>query len=368
MERRLHRVIMTPAMIATFIFGIWMVVLNPVLLSFGWFHLKLTLLVFLVVVHHLFGRWRKNFLTQSNRYSQKFFRIVNEVPTVIMIADRSSRGNQAHMKRGKKLPFPLRRLWYMLSTLFGKPRGVFIPYRYADHLHIPNQEYTLIKQWLSDHADRFLTLLEEINAHYAADLQTIKRDSPPPEPRWNQAVVYQSGRDCRLWSRSPSQTEKNYRNRTRPFDSFSPQSDPRRTSISPNSSESIPYQEAETLPATFLKTFLQSTPLSLFQGLTETDILFVDSSHIGVAGSDVDRLFSEIIPALPKGIHIHFHDVFLPHDYPVHWKNRGYNEQQLIIARSQRIHPYFRQSLRTTLFRRSNPSLVSRTLFQTRYA
>ena len=85
MEKRLHRVIMTPAMIATFIFGIWMIVLNPVLLSFGWFHLKLTLLVFLVVVHHLFGRWRKNFLTQSNRYSQKFFRIVNEVPTVIMI-------------------------------------------------------------------------------------------------------------------------------------------------------------------------------------------------------------------------------------------------------------------------------------------
>ena len=85
MEKRLHRIIMTPAMIATFVFGGWMIILNPALLSFGWFHVKLTLLGVLVIVHHLFGRWRKQFVNQTNQHSQRFFRIVNELPTVIMI-------------------------------------------------------------------------------------------------------------------------------------------------------------------------------------------------------------------------------------------------------------------------------------------
>ena len=85
MEKRLHHIIMTPAMIASLVFGGWMIVLNPALLSFGWFHLKLTLIVFLLIVHHLFARWRKNFVTQTNQYSERFFRIMNEVPTAIMI-------------------------------------------------------------------------------------------------------------------------------------------------------------------------------------------------------------------------------------------------------------------------------------------
>ena len=244
------------------------------------------------------------------------------------------------MRRGKKLPFPLRRFWYMLSTLFGKPRGVFIPYRYADRLHIPNQEYALIKQWLSDHADRFLTLLEEINARYASDLQAIKRDSPSPEPRWNQAwftnldAIVAYGLVRRL---KPKKIIEIGRGHSTRFLLRAIQDE----RLSTEFIGIDPVPRAETLPTTFLKTFLQSTPLSLFQGLTETDILFVDSSHIGVAGSDVDRLFSEIIPALPKGIHIHFHDVFLPHDYPIHWKNRGYNEQQLIIAAVSGFIPIF---------------------------
>jgi hypothetical protein len=66
--------------------------------------------------------------------------------------------------------------------------------------------------------------------------------------------------------------------------------------------------------------------------LAADDILFVDSSHIAVPGSDVDRLVNDVLPRLPAGALIHFHDVFLPHAYPAEWAWRGYNEQLLIAA------------------------------------
>lgn len=66
--------------------------------------------------------------------------------------------------------------------------------------------------------------------------------------------------------------------------------------------------------------------------LQPDDILFIDSSHIAVPGSDVDRLINDALPRLPAGTLIHFHDVFLPHAYPEGWTWRGYNEQLLIGA------------------------------------
>ena len=85
MERRLHIIIMTPAMLLSLLFGIWMIVLNPSLLSLPWFHAKLGLVAILIVLHHLFVVWRKAFQRQQNRHSEKFYRMVNEVPTVVMI-------------------------------------------------------------------------------------------------------------------------------------------------------------------------------------------------------------------------------------------------------------------------------------------
>ena len=60
------------------------------------------------------------------------------------------------------------------------------------------------------------------------------------------------------------------------------------------------------------------------------DVLFIDSSHIAVPGSDVDRLVNDALPRLRAGTLIHFHDVFLPHAYPDAWAWRGYNEQLLV--------------------------------------
>jgi len=85
MERRLLRAIMTPAMIASWIFGLWMAVLSEVYLE-TWFHLKLAFVIFLSASHMAMAGWRRDFQSDENRRSAKFFRIANEVPTLLMIS------------------------------------------------------------------------------------------------------------------------------------------------------------------------------------------------------------------------------------------------------------------------------------------
>ena len=69
-----------------------------------------------------------------------------------------------------------------------------------------------------------------------------------------------------------------------------------------------------------------------FSELEAGDFLMIDSSHILMPGSDVDDLLGRVLPALPVGVVVQFHDIFLPDDYPVDWAWRGYNEQQGVLA------------------------------------
>ncbi|MCB1137626.1 MAG: protoporphyrinogen oxidase HemJ [Leptospiraceae bacterium] len=86
MERKLYQIIMTPAMIITWVFGIAMMVLQWSALSkAGWLHAKITLVLFLVFWHFLAGYYRKQLL-KGKTYPSKRFRLMNEVPTVILIA------------------------------------------------------------------------------------------------------------------------------------------------------------------------------------------------------------------------------------------------------------------------------------------
>jgi predicted O-methyltransferase YrrM len=62
------------------------------------------------------------------------------------------------------------------------------------------------------------------------------------------------------------------------------------------------------------------------------DILFIDSSHVAMPGTDVDRLFGDILPRLAPGVVVHVHDIVLPDAYPEDWHWRGYNEQLLIAC------------------------------------
>lgn len=84
MERKLLRYIMNPAMIATWIFGLWLA-LRFELYQGGWFHIKATLVLIMSGVHGRLAIHRKQFALGANKYSDRYFRIINEVPTILLI-------------------------------------------------------------------------------------------------------------------------------------------------------------------------------------------------------------------------------------------------------------------------------------------
>ena len=85
MERRLLKAIMTPAMIASFIFGIWMIALNHGLVFEIWFQIKCVLVLAMAGCHGKFSKMRRLLENDEKPLSSKSYRIWNEVPTVLMI-------------------------------------------------------------------------------------------------------------------------------------------------------------------------------------------------------------------------------------------------------------------------------------------
>lgn len=85
MERRLLRGIMAPASIATWGFGLWMVYLIPDWIYEPWLHAKFTFVVILTGIHHMLAKWRKDFEKGIVPHSGRFFRIINEVPALLMV-------------------------------------------------------------------------------------------------------------------------------------------------------------------------------------------------------------------------------------------------------------------------------------------
>ena len=85
MERKLYRGIMTPAMIATLVLGLWLLYLNPAWLKMGWMHTKLLLVVLLIGYHHVCLVHMKRFARDENRKSHVYFRWFNEIPVVFLV-------------------------------------------------------------------------------------------------------------------------------------------------------------------------------------------------------------------------------------------------------------------------------------------
>ena len=86
MERRLYFYIMRPAMIATWLFGIILIYINGLdIFSHLWMHIKLALVIFLTIYHEYLGICLKSLKLKNNTKTSKFFRIINEVPTIILI-------------------------------------------------------------------------------------------------------------------------------------------------------------------------------------------------------------------------------------------------------------------------------------------
>lgn len=99
-----------------------------------------------------------------------------------------------------------------------------------------------------------------------------------------------------------------------------------------------PYPDAERLDASgvhLIQQRVQDVPLDIFTALERNDILFIDSSHVVCCGSDVQFEFFEIIPRLKPGVIVHFHDIFLPDEYPRSWimkTHHFWNEQYILQA------------------------------------
>lgn len=85
MERRLYRGITTPAMVASWIFGLWMVFAGVVDWGSGWPYLKAVMVIALSGFHGVLGRWLRDFAGDRNERPARFYRMVNEIPTALMI-------------------------------------------------------------------------------------------------------------------------------------------------------------------------------------------------------------------------------------------------------------------------------------------
>lgn len=100
------------------------------------------------------------------------------------------------------------------------------------------------------------------------------------------------------------------------------------TSIDPS-----PRAEIDGICDRVIRKPVEDVPLSLFEELEKGDILLVDNSHRVFQNSDVTVCFLDIVPLLPEGVTVAFHDIYLPWDYSVEFGAvRHYSEQYLLAA------------------------------------
>jgi hypothetical protein len=227
-----------------------------------------------------------------------------------------------------------RRLRFGLTTLLGlKRRGFFIPYRYADKVPARSERgaYHALEPLFAA-AERTFSALMEAMTPYADDLHRIG-GAPPPEPRWHQdwfprldaAAAYvfvREGKPARIVEVGSGHSTRFMTRAVREGGLATEV-----TSIDP-----APRADIDNSGAKLIRSTVQGAGLAPFATLAGGDILFVDSSHILMPGTDVDVIFNHALPTLRKGVMIHIHDVFLPDDYPPEWEWRGYNEQLGVAA------------------------------------
>jgi predicted O-methyltransferase YrrM len=93
-------------------------------------------------------------------------------------------------------------------------------------------------------------------------------------------------------------------------------------------------KDTDLTRAEIIEQSLQDVEGDIFSELSDSDILFIDSTHVSKIDSDVNHIFFEILPRLNYGAYIHFHDIFYPFEYPKEWVYEGlaWNEAYLLRA------------------------------------
>ena len=225
-----------------------------------------------------------------------------------------------------------RRFGFGLSTLLGLKRlGFFIPYRYAAATQPDG--YPALQPLFELAEPDMMAVLATIERH-GADLARIAAGGSGPArfdqdwfPRLDAAAAYAlvrrerprrivevgSGHSTRFLARAVADgglaTEI--------------------VAIDP-----APRAGLATLPVRHERALLGEADPGLVAGLGPGpgDVLFVDSSHVAMPGTDLDRLVGDVLPRLAPGALLHVHDIVLPDAYPADWAWRGYNESIPVAA------------------------------------
>ena len=232
----------------------------------------------------------------------------------------------------------LRRLGFGLATVLGLARrGFFIPYRYAATLPPADgaDAYAALAPAFEARRDAFAAHLAAI-ATCAPALAAIG-NAPAPDrhtkaPRWDQswfppldaAAAYAMVRERRPATIVEIGSGHSTRFLMRAVRDAG--ASVRVVAIDPAPRAALP-QGVE-----WRRAALHDAALDIPAMLAPGDMLFVDSSHVLMPGSDVDTVLNRLWPRLAPGVLAHFHDIFLPDGYPRGWAWRGYNEQLGVAA------------------------------------
>ena len=202
-------------------------------------------------------------------------------------------------------------------------RGYFLPYRYAGSLEDRGEgaAYDALAPFFATAEPEFMRVIAAIEDH--RDALTAIGQGPAPNPCWTQgwfprldaAAAYAIVR-----SAAPGHIVEVGSGHSTRFLAAAVAHSGRQIAIT--AIDPAPRAVIEGLGIEILRQTVQSIhPDRLIVG--SCHILFIDSSHLMVPGSDVDVLVNGIWPRLPEGVLVHFHDVFLPDDYPAAWRWRG---------------------------------------------
>jgi len=218
-----------------------------------------------------------------------------------------------------------RRLVLGLPTVLSlTPRGWFIPHRYAPLLPPPGAQppYPAIEALFERKAAEFEAVIALVDGHAAAlqamhalleqawfpSLDAAAAYALMRERKPQHVIEIGSGHSTRVLAKALGGMGEIL-------------------AIDP-----APRADIAGLPGVqVVPTTVQTAPAELFDRLGRGDVLFIDSSHILMPGSDVDLVLNRVLPRLPAGVIIHIHDIFLPFDYPPVWGWRAYNEQQGVL-------------------------------------
>jgi predicted O-methyltransferase YrrM len=229
-----------------------------------------------------------------------------------------------------------RRLCFGLDTVLSLDRkGFFIPYRHGRSVTAPLR-YPAIEILFEDALPEMASAIDSIE-RVAEDLKAITHDAKAPNPRWDQdwfcgldaAMLY-----AQIRVRRPARIVEIGSGHSTRFAARAIADGALPTQLIAIDPE--PRADLKTLKVEWhcetLHAALKNSGGQVIADFRAGDLLFVDSSHILMPGTDVELILTELLPRLPSGALVQIHDIFLPESYPAEWTWRGYNEQAAVAV------------------------------------